>query len=179
MTRALPISALAALLASCTLALPASAPASGWQVVDDCTADGKLDRRYSDRELRRGIEALPTDQLEYGDCKQIIAAAIGSGGDGKRRDAGGSAGSPSPAEQAAQQGDRAALAAVTADAGDAPIEIGGERIRPGENGRFDAADADNGLPVPLLLVLIALAAGALGAGLWLLRDRLPRRLLPR
>ncbi len=183
MMRALPILVLAALLVGCVLALPTSASAGGWQVIDDCTADGKLDGPYSDRELRRAIDELPTDQLEYGDCKEIIAAAIGSGR--QDDDAGGSDvadGSPGlsdPAEQAAQQGDRDALAAVTTSGNDDPIEIGGERVRPGENGLFDAASADNGLPLPLTLVLIALVAGALGTGLWLLRHRLPRRLLPR
>ena len=183
MMRALPISALVALLVGCVPALPTSAAASGGEVVDDCADNGKLDRRYSDRELRQGIDELPTDQLEYGDCKEIIAAAIGSGREGGN--AGGSdvadrsPGLSDPAEQAAQQSDRDALAAVTADAGDDPIEIGGERVRPGENGLFDAASADNGLPLPLVLVLIALAAGALGTGLWPLRHRLPQRLLPR
>jgi hypothetical protein len=181
MARALRISAaLATLLA---LTLPASAPASGWEAVMDCTDEGRLDRSYSDRELREALEQLPTDQLEYGDCKQIIAAAIGDGSDGSggkdgADDAGADAGvAPlDPAEQAAQQSDRDALVAATADAADAPIAVGDEQVRPGKPGLFDAASAGNGLPTPLLLVLIALGAAALATGGWLLRTRLPRLL---
>lgn len=179
--RPISILALTAFVLGAVLALPAGAAASAWQVVDDCTADGDLDRSYSDRELRDAVPQLETDDLEYGDCKQVISAAIGAGEDtrGDRSAGGGPGGSASPVEQAAQQGDRDALAAVSAKASDDPIEVGGKHLRPGDNGLFDTAATDNGLPTPLLLILIALAVGALGTGVWLLRGHLPRRLLPR
>ena len=51
--------------------------------------------------------------------------------------------------------------------------MGGETVKPGSNGLFDLASASNGLPTPLLVALIALAALALTGVLVALRRRVP------
>ena len=63
------------------LALPAPAFASPDQVISDCVRDGKLDRHYSNSELRRARNNLPADLDEYSDCRDVIAAAIKGGSD--------------------------------------------------------------------------------------------------
>ena len=97
------------LLVTCALALlalPAPAFASADQVVRDCVYDGKLDHHYSNAELRRARDHLPSDADEYSDCRDVIAAAIKGGSDR-------SGGAPSPgiaatnpAAEAAAQVDR-------------------------------------------------------------------------
>src|SRR3954466_1553721 len=74
------------LLVTCALAvlvLPAPAPAhaSANQVLRDCIYDGKLDHHYSNAELRRARDHMPSDADEYSDCRDIIAAAIKGGSD--------------------------------------------------------------------------------------------------
>src|SRR3954469_24181003 len=95
------------------LALPAPAFASADQVVRDCIYDGKLDHHYSNAELRRARDHMPSDADEYSDCRDIIAAAIKGGSDR-------SGGAPSPglgatnpaAEAVAQKADQSDLAAI-------------------------------------------------------------------
>ena len=61
------------------LALPANAFASADQVIRDCARDGKLDHNYSNSELRRARNNLPSDLDEYSDCRDVIASAIKGG----------------------------------------------------------------------------------------------------
>ncbi len=176
MTRVVPkLLGVAALVA---VALPASATASPQWVILDCSDDGKLSRSYSNDELRGALDELPGDLDEYSDCRQVIGAAIGAGagkqGGGSGSSGGGAAsGSVSGSEQAAQQGDQEALAALAKEAAEDPITVGGKQVEPGENGVFDLASAENGVPTPLLLVLLAFAAAALGGAFLLLRRRVP------
>jgi hypothetical protein len=172
---------LAALLA---LLVPATAGASPHQVILDCSDDGKLSRDYSNKELRGALDDMPSDLEEYSDCRQVIGSAIGSGGDGNKAGGNGGAGGGSTGSSDGgslsgaqtpedQLSDQQALAAATKDAQDGPIAVGDEEIKPGENGVFDLASAENGVPTPLLLVLIVLAVVALGGAVLLLRRRLP------
>jgi hypothetical protein len=175
--RHLPV--LAALVA---LAAPVTAAASPSQVIRDCSDDGALNGKYTNRELRKAKSQLPTDLAEYSDCREIIAAAITSGSDrgGGRGSPGagvGGAGAADPDEAAARGADAAALDAITGAAknGEAPsVNVGGEEVTPGTNGLFDLASASNEVPTPLLLALIGLGLLALAGGFVALRGRVPQ-----
>jgi hypothetical protein len=156
------------------MALPGSAMAGP---ISDCSSDGDLDKKYSNGQLRRAIETLPTDLDEYSNCREILSGAITSGSDkGGNRPTAGADGSPLPAEeQAARTKDTEDLAAITADPEKNPpsVQVGDEKVEPGSNGLFDLASASNDLPVPMLVALIALALVALIGGLVAMRERFP------
>ena len=156
------------------MALPGNAIANP---IADCNDDGDLDKRYSNAELRKAIENLPTDLDEYTNCREIFSGAITSGSDkGGNRPTAGADGSPLPAEeQAARTQDSEDLAAITADPEKSPpsVQVGDEKVEPGSNGLFDLASASNDLPVPLLAALVALALVALIGGLVAMRERIP------
>jgi len=145
------------------------------QVLRDCIRDGKLDGSYSNAELRKAKNAVPTDQDEYSDCSAIIAAAI-KGGSNK----GSGAGSPGvgatdpTGEAAARTDDAGDLAAIAEGKGDAPsVDVGGTSLAPDSSGFFNLAGAANQVPLPLLLALILLALFAMASGAAALRERVP------
>ena len=165
------LSALALLL------LPAAARADA---LTDCTRDNKLDHHYSNSELRKALDNLPTDSDEYGNCREILGGAITSGSDkgGGRPSDTGPNGSPlSAKEQAQRSKDNQDLAAIAGDANGDPrspsVDVGGKTVEPGSNGLFDLASASNDLPTPLLVALIALAVLAITGVLVALRGRIP------
>jgi hypothetical protein len=167
----LPVAVLAA------LALPAVAHADP---VTDCAQDGKLDHKYSNEQLKKSLDNIPSDLAEYSDCQQVISSAIHSdSGKGKHAKAGdAAAGKPvSPKEQAARDKDSKQLAGITGDSGGDPptpdLQVGGKDVKPGSNGLFDLASASNDLPAPLLVALIAIALLAVAGGLVALRSRVP------
>jgi hypothetical protein len=178
-TRVLVLAVLAVLA---LLAMPGGAMANP---VRDCNNDGDLDKQYSNAELRKALDNLPTDLDEYSNCREILSGAITSGSDegGGRPQAGvgpgpGTAadGSPLPPDEAAARTkDAEDLAAITADPENNPpsVDVGGEKVEPGSNGLFDLASASNDLPAPLLVALIALALVTLIGGLVALRERIP------
>jgi hypothetical protein len=172
---------LTVLAALAALGRPASAiAASPAAIVQDCYDNGRLDGNYSKRDLNRAVDNLPSDIDEYSNCGQIITnAASGSDrGGGRGGDAesgpGGSAGTANtPTEQAARNDDAGALDAIV-DANDKPsVNIGGQEVKPGEGGLFSLASAANGMPLPLLLTLIAIGLLAALASGWALRRRFP------
>jgi hypothetical protein len=171
------IRSVAKLLALGVLALLMSPAAAMANPIADCADDGDLDKDYSNTELRRGLDNLPTELDEYSNCRDILNGAISSGSDkGGNRPTTGADGSPvPPEEQAARHKDNADLAAITGDPERHPpsVEVGGERVEPGSNGLFDLASASNDLPIPLLVALVALAIVALIGGLVALRERIP------
>jgi hypothetical protein len=157
------------------LALPAPAVASPDQVISDCVRDGQLDRHYSNSELRRAKNNLPTDLDEYSDCRDVIAAAI-KGGSDKGLGAGspGIGGTDPAGEAAAQAQDQADLAALASGKGDKPsVDVGGTNLSPDSSGFFNLGGAANDVPLPLLLALILLSLFALASGLGALRERVP------
>jgi hypothetical protein len=159
------------------LVLPAGAQASA---LTDCIADNDLDQHYSNSELRKALDNLPTDSDEYGNCREVLAGAIASGSDkggGRPKDSGPNGEPLSTKEQAERGKDNESLAAIAGD-GDADpqtpsVNVGGENVEPGSNGLFDLASASNDLPAPLLLALIVLALLALTGVLVALRGRIP------
>jgi hypothetical protein len=159
------------------LALPAGAQASA---LTDCIQDNDLDQHYSNSELQKALDNLPTDSDEYGNCREILAGAITGGSDkggGRPRDVGPNGEPLSAKEQAQRSQDTKDLAAIAGDGSGDPrtpsVEVGGETVTPGSNGVFDLASASNDLPTPLLVALIALAALALTGVLVALRGRIP------
>jgi hypothetical protein len=168
------VTSLVAVAVLALMALPGSAMANP---VIDCARDGDLDKRYSNEELRRGLDRIPGDLDEYSNCREILSGAITGGSDrGGNRPTAGADGSPLPAEEQAARGkDGEDLAAITGDPEEnrPSVEVGGERVEPGSNGLFDLASASNDLPVPLLVALVALAILAVIGGLVALRERIP------
>ncbi|MEA2417814.1 MAG: hypothetical protein QOE60_20 [Thermoleophilaceae bacterium] len=158
------------------LVLPAGAQASA---LTDCVQDNDLDHHYSNSELQKALDNLPTDSDEYGNCREILSGAITSGSDkgGGRPSPTGPDGQPlSLKEQTQRQNDTKALAAIAGDNGSPQtpsVEVGGETVKPGSDGLFDLASASNDLPTPLLVALIALAALAVTGLLVALRGRIP------
>jgi hypothetical protein len=172
------IQTLIVLVALCALAVPAAQ--AGYQdVIKDCAQDGKLDKKYSDAELIKAKKKLPADLNEYSDCRDVIGAAIGGagrpsggGGSGGGSSGGAATGGP-PAAQAARAQDKNALAKIAHSARKPRVKVGDQTVAPGKNGLFSTASAENGLPLPLLLALIAMAIVALSGGLYALRKRIP------
>jgi hypothetical protein len=156
------------------LALPGSAMAGP---ASDCSADNDLDKQYSNAELRRALDDLPTDVDEYTNCREILSSAITGGSDkgGNRPTAGADGRTRPPEETAARVKDTEDLAAITADPekNRPSVEVAGEEVEPGSNGLFDLASASNDLPMPLLVALIALLVVALIGGVVALRERIP------
>lgn len=172
---------LALAVALCALVLPAVASASPSQVIRDCQTDGDLDRKYSNEDLRKAEDNLPSDVREYSDCAEVIAGAVTAGSDKSGSTGGGgggeagatSGGASTPEEKAHRAGDDAALDKATKDRERPDLSVGGRSISPGDNGLFDVASATNGLPLPLLLALIGALLVALVGGLLALRRRVP------
>ena len=174
------IKTLIVLAAMCALAAPV-AQASYRDVIKDCAQDGTLDKKYSDADLMKAKKNLPADVKEYSDCSEVIAAAIGGAGKhsgGGNNSGSGGAGSADsggpPAAQAARAQDKHDLNKIIHGAAHKPkVKVGDQVVTPGKNGLFSTASAENGLPLPLLLALIAMAIVALGGGLYALRKRIP------
>jgi hypothetical protein len=170
-----PVRQLIFLGALAMLALPAPAFASADQVIKDCARDGKLDRHYSNSELRSARNNLPTDLDEYSDCRDVIAAAI-KGGSDKGLGAGSpGVGNTNPQGEAlAQAQDQSDLAAIASGKGEKPtVDVGGTNLSPDSSGFFNLGGAANEVPLPLLLALILLGLFALASGFGALRERVP------
>ena len=61
----------------------AQAQASGDDVLKDCSTNGHLTKKYSQREYRQALAHIPSDLDEYTDCRdQIRHAQLGLGGGG-------------------------------------------------------------------------------------------------
>jgi hypothetical protein len=157
------------------LAMPASAFASADQVLRDCIFDGKLDRTYSNEDLRKAKENLPSDQDEYSDCAELIASAMNSGSDkGKGAGSPGVGKSDPVGEAAARTDDQGDLASIATGKGDPPsVDVGGASLEPDSSGFFNLSDAANEVPLPLLFALILLGLFAVASGLAAMRERVP------
>ena len=163
------------------MALPAFAQASSFDVIKDCQDNSKLDRKHSRADLQKAQNNLPTDVDEYGDCRELIAAALNSDvGKNKHGGGGGSDSGASGATAAAKKRKSEAAAraqdaaALESQRGHKPqVSVGGKNVTPGDDGLFKVASANNGLPLPLLLGIIAAALLAVMGGLAVLKRRAP------
>ena len=173
---------LSTLVLALVLALNAApALASSDEIYEDCQ-DGKLDKRYSQKDLRDALEGMPGDLDEYTNCREVVRQArfgldrpnggdngAGSGGTTGGGGAGGGTGGDSglggaPIGQDGKQADPVALA-DDADKQAALSARTGEQIQPTKSGirPGDAPGAD--LPLPLVAVLVLTGAGAIALAL--------------
>ena len=155
--------------------MPTSAFASANQVLRDCITDGKLDRKYSNEELRKAKDNLPSDSDEYSDCSDVIASAIKGGSDRGKGAGSPGVGATDPAgEAAARTEDQNDLAAIASGEGEPPtVDVGGQSLAPDSSGFFNLAGAANEVPLPLLIALILLGLFAMASGLAAMRERMP------
>jgi hypothetical protein len=165
------------LLVICALALvalPAPAFASADQVVRDCVYDGKLDHHYSNAELRRARDHMPSDADEYSDCRDVIAAAIKGGSDRSGGKASPGIAATNPAgEAAAEAADQSDLASIAGSHKAPKLDVGGQHLKPDSSGFFNLGGAANQVPLPLLIALLLLCMMALATGFGSIRERVP------
>ena len=175
------------LVAALALAVPATSFADGAAVIRDCGDDGKLSKRYSQKEYRDALRDMPTDVDEYTDCRDVIRDArlanAGGGGGGSTGGGGtggvaGGGGIDDPTAGAgglltdplkdASPAERDAVTRAV-QGGGKPVTVGGKVVEPGQVG-LGALSNGGALPGPLVGVLVLLAA-ALLAGLAILGRR--------
>jgi hypothetical protein len=148
-------------------------------VIRDCADDGKLDKQYTQKELRDADKNLPSDIDEYTDCRQAIRSAMhgGSGNPGGPGPAGAII-TPSGAVAASQQ-DINALAAVQDSSVKGkrhPIAIAGEKITPGNaglTGPLAGLAGSNGMPASLVTAIAALLVLAVVTAYLAAREKFP------
>ena len=154
-------------------------------MIRDCADNGRLDRDYTKAELKRARKNMPADLIEYSDCREVVNAALsggpgsidksgGGGGGGGGGFAGGSGGASAPiADAASAAADAKALEDATNKAKNPSIQVGDKVVKPGKNGLFGVAGVPNGMPLPLTIALLAVAAVAVGTGAFRLGRRIP------
>jgi hypothetical protein len=149
----------------------APAYGSAGDVIRDCSADGALNKHYSQSELTRALDELPSDIDEYTDCRSVIRRAQLAGARGKGKERPGILGRvdntkpPSVVEQ--QSIDKAAHSR-------GPVHVAGTPIEPGgTSGQFSAAGLGTELPTFVLLALIALGTATFWGGAFATRRRWP------
>jgi hypothetical protein len=156
------------------LAVPAPAFASANEVIRDCVRDGKLDGHYSNAELRKAKNHLPSDVDEYSDCRDVIASAIKGGSDVSGGKGSPGIGATNPAgEAAAQATDQSDLAAIAGSDKPPDLQVGGNKVAPDQSGFFKLGGAANEVPLPLLIALCLLCVVALVSSMSSMRERVP------
>ena len=176
------------------LTLPATATASGEDVVRDCTVNGRLTHTYSLAELRDAPRRLDASDREYSNCTGVIADAIRAAsvrpitkktGPGRHL---GSPGAAGPTSGGGGTPSSSTSPGSVPDAGSIPPVSGGPSRRhpsvprsagegagpaspagPAAHASRTSSGLD-ALPTPLLVLLVALLLAAVaGAGLSLRR----------
>jgi cobalamin biosynthesis Mg chelatase CobN len=172
------LTALLTLLAA--LALAGSAQASGRDVIDDCTDDEVLTKTYTQKEYRDALAKLPADADQYGNCRDVIAraqdaaatkgASKGSSNNktdattGATASAGGTPGGPGPSTAPAKDQLAAASAddrAAVQEAAKTPVDAAAGNAAVAERVGTAPGASVSDLPVPILVLLALLLAGAL------------------
>jgi hypothetical protein len=73
--------------------LPSAANAAGNPVIRDCTDDGRLSKKYTQKQYSDALKNIPTDVDEYTDCRDVIRRAqLGSASTGSSSTGGGTTG---------------------------------------------------------------------------------------
>jgi hypothetical protein len=178
----------AAALAVAAAAAPVAGAADYHAAIRDCNDDGVLQGHYTLRTLRQARSHLPASLREYSDCADVLARAIAAAG---RPGSGGSAGggtAPPVGSAALTTGSGAVAPNIqqkglleqqakqsTKDTPPAEISVGGHSVLPGTAGLASSAvhASPNDLPGPLLVALIVLAATAVLATSFVMRNRWP------
>jgi hypothetical protein len=187
---------LTAIFLAVLLLVPALASAdAGDAVIKDCTHNGALTKKYSQKAYQQALAELPADVDEYGDCRQIIRdAQLGVASGGSNGSPAGSIPGVGPAAATPHTpAEKAALAQATSK-GDAPVNLattdsgsgsgsgsgngtGGKPLVPGASA-FDAGGLSHGLPTPVIIVLVLIGVAAVVGALIALRPQI-RRVLSR
>jgi hypothetical protein len=160
------------------LASASSALASGRDVVRDCTLDEVLSKTYTQKEYRDALALFPGDADQYGNCRDIIAraqeAAATKGasantkkdtgtGTGAAPPGGGSTGTPATPPPSTKPVSEQ-LATATPDDRAAAQAAANDPTEPAVSASTVAAapdDSSSTLPVPIIVLLALLIAGAL------------------
>jgi hypothetical protein len=180
-------------LVALTLCVPATALASSDQVLEDCQ-DGRIDKKYSAKDLRDALEDMPADLDEYTSCREVIRSAQqgvrGGGGSGPGsnfNDAGGYGALPAgegglplgpdskpiDPRSIASEDERADIDRARNGEGLADRTAGA--MAPRSAGIAPDADGSAELPAPLIVLLVLIAAGALTALIPWVRELVRRR----
>jgi hypothetical protein len=160
------------------LGLVPAAQASPSDVIRDCAQDGKLDRHYSQRELRQAEANLPSDIDEYTDCRSAIRAAM-SGGSGSHGGAPPNGIATESGAIAGSPGDVAALDQLTAQSAKGKrnaVVLAGKRVLPGNaglGGVLGGLQGANGMPASLIAAIAALVVLAVVTAYLAAREKVP------
>ena len=168
-----------AILIALALLAPASALASGEDVIRDCTDDEVMSKSYTQREYRDALRELAADADQYGNCRDVIkraqAAALAAG---KKKDGGGGSAGPAatgggpgaigsaPADEqlnAASEPERRAVERARVTRG-GPVALDSATVDPAKAGTVPGVSRASDLPTPLVVLLALLLAGALAIG---------------
>jgi hypothetical protein len=164
----------------CCCLLPATAAASYQDVLKDCEVNGRMTKRYTQKEYRDALAKMPTDLDEYYGCRDIIkraqvnassngndgSASPGSGG-GDGGGAGGQPSAPTPEETT-----RASEDIQAARRGVSKVAL--VDVRPGALAYRDFGSVSK-LPTPLIVLGALLIVGAIGVCAYLLKGRVRAR----
>jgi hypothetical protein len=172
LTRSLALPA-ALLMMLLSFAAPAQANI-GEKIILRCTHGESL-RGFTQKDYNKALKELETSQEEYSDCASLIhqaerAAAGSRGGSGGGGGSSGSTGAgASSAAATATPAERSNLSRAP-HAGAAPLQLGGQAIRPGVV-HVDIASAFSSLPTPLLAILLFLLMCAVALAGGVIRNR--------
>ena len=161
------------------LGLPAAAQASSDDVIRDCAQDGKLDKPYTQKELRDAERNLPSDIDEYTDCRQAIRNAMSGGSGSPGVPSGGGIITASGAVAGSQQ-DIEELTTLIADGQKGkrdPVRIGEAEILPGNaglGGVLGGLAGANGMPASLIAAIAALSILAVVTAYLAAREKFPQ-----
>ncbi len=178
------------LAATAVLVLAPVAAADSDAVLRDCVKDESLDGSYSEAEKRGALKNMPAEVADYTECEDVIRAAIGARKAGESANgASGGAGANSPearrvAAIRAKKAQEAQAARRALARKERERKLGARAVDPRDAGVFGGASTVNGVPLPLLLVVIALALLSLAGGALVMWRRNPaladavRRVIP-
>lgn len=165
--RSLLIAAVALLLA------PLPAHASSGDVIRDCSEDGMLQKKYSQKELSGALDNLPSDLDEYTDCRTVIRRAQLAGAKGNKRDEKGHGVLKRVDQSTPANPDEERHIKNAASSSD-PVHIAGTPVRPGGTGApFAAAGLGTDIPTYVLAALIGLGAAMILGAAFAVRRQWP------
>jgi len=159
------------------LLVPSVAHASYQELIKDACRDSKVNGTYSQKDYRDALANLPSDALQYTDCRDVLlaaqrAAAAAQGGGGSTGGGSGGASAFVPASggdplATATPAERAAVTQAVQQAArqsSAPVTVGGKVLEPSSLGAGRPVSASiSDLPTPLLIALGLLSVAVLVA----------------
>lgn len=163
----------------------AAAPASGQDVIRDCTDDEVMSKTYTQKEYRAALKELAADADQYGNCRDVIlraqqaalaagrstdngsdnAAGPAAGGGSTPGGGAGAIGSAPAAEQltSATAAERQAVEQARTTRG-GPVQLDSTAIGAAKAGTAPGVSQASDLPAPLAILLALLLVGALAIG---------------